>query len=74
MSTTEQHEYLTKLGHLRFFKNVIPNLPLKHIILIALNLSLFAFSINAAKPDNAVKPDKQKTVQYQSAHSLFAPA
>ena len=66
MSTTEHHEYSTKLGHLRFFKNVIPCLPMKHIILIALSLSLFAFSLHATKPDNAGKPDQQKTVQNQS--------
>ena len=66
MSTTEHHQYSTKLGHLRFFRNVIPCVPMKHIILIALSLSLFAFSLHAAKPDNAGKPDKQKTVQNQS--------
>lgn len=66
MSTTEHHEYSTKLGHLRFFKNVIPCRPMKHIILIALSLSLFAFSLHATKPDNAGKPDQQKTVQNQS--------
>ena len=66
MSTTEHHEYSTKLGHLRFFKNVIPCLPMKHIILIALSLSLFSFSLHATKPDNAGKHDQQKTVQNQS--------
>jgi hypothetical protein len=66
MSTTEHHEYSTKLGHLRFFKNLITCLPMKHIILITLSLYSFAFSLNAAKPDNAGKPDKQKTVQNQS--------
>tara|TARA_B110000967_G_scaffold122217_1_gene124756 strand:- start:11 stop:370 length:360 start_codon:yes stop_codon:yes gene_type:complete len=39
---------------------------MKHIILIALSLSLFAFSLNAAKPDNAEKTDQQKTVRNQS--------
>jgi len=39
---------------------------MKHIILIALSLSLFAFSLHATKPDNAEKPDQQKTVQNQS--------
>ena len=38
---------------------------MKHIILIALSLFIFAFSLNAAKPDNAGKPSKQKTVQNQ---------
>jgi hypothetical protein len=66
MSTTEHHEYSTKLGHLRFFKNLITCLPMKHIILITLSLYSFAFSLNGAKPDNAGKPDKQKTVQNQS--------
>lgn len=66
MSTTEHHQYSTKLGHLRFFRNVIPCVPMKHIILIALSLSLFAFSLNAAKPDNAEKTDQQKTVRNQS--------
>jgi len=66
MSTTEHHEYSTKLGHLRFFKNVIPFRPMKHIILIALSLSLFSFSLHATKPDNAGKPDQQKAVQNQS--------
>lgn len=66
MSTTEHHEYSTKLGHLRFFKNLITCLPMKHMILITLSLYSFAFSLNAAKPDNAGKPDKQKTVQNQS--------
>ncbi len=66
MSTTEHHEYSTKLGHLRFFKNLITCLPMKHMILITLSLYSFAFSLNGAKPDNAGKPDKQKTVQNQS--------
>ena len=73
MSTTEHHEYSTKLGHLRFFKNLITCLPMKHMILITLSLYSFAFSLNGAKPDNAGKPDKQKTVQNQSDahHSDF---
>jgi len=33
---------------------------MKHIILIALSLSLFAFSLHATKPDNAENPTNKK--------------
>jgi len=39
---------------------------LKHIILIALSLLTFTFSLNAVKQDDAGKPDKQRTAQNQS--------
>ena len=39
---------------------------MKCLLLIALSLFIFGFNLNAAKPANAGKPNKQETVQNRS--------